>query len=69
MTEKEINEIEMRAVPLNGAPKEDIMVLIDEVRKLRRAIYKNGTYRSITYPNIGRVMLFDWAKAALNETS
>lgn len=67
MKEQEINQIEARAVLLSGEPHDDLMKLIDEVRRLRLAICRNGTYRSITYPNIGKVLLANWAKAALDE--
>lgn len=70
MLEKRINEIEAKASAMAaGEAKDDLMELIAEVRKLRRAICQNGSYRSITYPNTGKVVLFDWAKAVLNETS
>lgn len=69
MTEKEINDIDSRAVPLSGAPKEDIIALVDEVRRLRRIIRQNGAYRSISFPNMGKVLLSNWAQEALGESS
>lgn len=67
MTDKEIDAIEARAVPLDGAPKEDLMALVDEVRRLKKAIRKHSAYRSMTYPNIGKVVIPEWARMVLDD--
>lgn len=68
MTEKQISEIESRSAS-TGNLSSDMVALIKEIRRLRDIVRRNGAYRSITYPNAGKVALFSWAQEALGESS